>query len=67
MLLILNAHHDLVQFTLPAHAGGEKQWTLLVDTNVPEEKRRKIFSTGEIYGVTGRSLLLLDLSETSSE
>ncbi|HXA92202.1 MAG TPA: glycogen debranching protein GlgX, partial [Steroidobacteraceae bacterium] len=67
MLLILNAHHDLVQFTLPPHAGGEKKWTLLVDTNAPEEESRKIFSTGEMYGVTGRSLLLFDLNGTSSE
>jgi isoamylase len=67
MLLILNAHHDLVQFTLPPHAGGEKKWTLLVDTNAPEEESRRTFSTGEIYGVTGRSLLLFDLNGTSSE
>jgi glycogen operon protein len=32
LLLVLNAHHDLVDFTLPTHAGGQS-WSLLVDTN----------------------------------
>ncbi len=62
MLLILNAHHDLVQFTLPPHA-GEAQWKLLVDTNAPELESVQMFSTGDVYGVTGRSLLLFDLTE----
>ncbi len=60
MLLVLNSHHDLVQFTLPAAAGGAS-WRLLIDTNVPEKDDQQAFKIGEIYGVTGRSLLLFVL------
>jgi glycogen operon protein len=60
MLLVLNAHHDLVQFTLPEQAGG-KAWRLLVDTNAPEQDQQKTFRIGAVYGVTGRSLLLFVL------
>ena len=61
MLLVLNAHHDLVQFTLPSQAGGES-WRLLIDTNVPDSDAQPDFKVGDVYGVTGRSLLLLALS-----
>jgi isoamylase len=57
MLLILNAHHDLVQFTLPPHA-GEGSWQLLVDTNISDTEDSKPFPTRAVYGVTGRPLLL---------
>ena len=32
LLMVLNAHHDLVEFVLPETAGG-REWSLLVDTN----------------------------------
>ena len=35
LLLVLNAHHDVVKFTLPAVPGG-KRWMCLIDTNQPE-------------------------------
>ena len=57
MLLVLNAHHDLVQFTLPNATGGAS-WGLLVDTNVPDSEAEQVFAVGDVYGVTGRSLLL---------
>lgn len=57
VLLILNAHHDFVQFTLPSHI-GEDRWGLLVDTNAPDIESTETFASGDIYGVTGRSLLL---------
>ncbi len=57
LLLVLNSHHDLVQFTLP-EAQGEEEWALLIDTNVPDEEINKIYKTGDVYDVTGRSLLL---------
>jgi isoamylase len=60
MLLILNAHHDLVQFTLPTQ-GARDSWRLLIDTNIPEEKQAPMFNSGKEYGVTGRSLLLFEL------
>ena len=67
MLMVLNGHHDLVQFTLPAHAGG-KQWSLLIDTNIPEhEPDSARFSFGAIYDVTARSLLLFALEPERGE
>jgi isoamylase len=60
LLLILNAHHDVVPFTLPAVAGGAR-WTLVVDTNRPDLAEPVPFPFGQDYEVTGRSLLLLAL------
>jgi isoamylase len=60
LLLILNAHHDLVNFVLPGHAGDER-WRLLIDTNVETKLAKTAFRKGDAYGVTGRSLLLFQL------
>jgi isoamylase len=62
MLLVLNGHFDLVEFTLPSAPGGST-WTRLIDTNVPHDEDRPSFKTGGSYGVTARSLLLFVLSE----
>jgi glycogen operon protein len=62
MLLILNGHFDLVEFTLPTVAGGNV-WTRLIDTNVPHDDERPAFEAGDVYGVTARSLLLFSLVE----
>ena len=61
MLLVLNAHHDLVEFTLPTLAGGS-HWRRVIDTNVPEELEEPQFEVGAAYGVTARSLLLFALT-----
>jgi glycogen operon protein len=60
LLLILNAHHDLVNFVLPGHAGDER-WRLLIDTNVETKLAKTAYRKGDAYGVTGRSLLLFQL------
>jgi glycogen operon protein len=60
LLLVVNDHHDLVNFTLPEAVGGEC-WALLVDTNVEDNTESGSFRTGEAYGVTARSLLLFSL------
>ncbi|HEY2538894.1 MAG TPA: glycogen debranching protein GlgX [Stellaceae bacterium] len=60
LLMVLNAYHDLVEFTLPQTAGGSI-WSLLIDTNLAEDAELGTFATGEPYGVTGRSLLLFAL------
>jgi glycogen operon protein len=64
LLLIVNAHHDVVVFTLPKAAGG-RDWRRLVDTNLPEEDEEfdsaAMFKFGHRYEVTGRSLLLFHL------
>jgi len=60
MLLILNGHFDLVEFTLPTAPGGNT-WTRLIDTNVPHDEETPAFNAGDAYGVTARSLLLFSL------
>jgi isoamylase len=57
MLMVLNAHHDLVTFTLPDCPGGAR-WSLLIDTNTPETGDAAAFASGATYDVTARSLLL---------
>ena len=60
LMLIMNAHHDLVSFTLPQVTGGTG-WLLLVDTNQPNLNGLPRFDFEHGYEVTGRSLLLLEL------
>ncbi|HSZ91375.1 MAG TPA: glycogen debranching enzyme GlgX, partial [Acetobacteraceae bacterium] len=59
-LLVLNAHHDVVNFRLPEVVGGNV-WRCLVDTNAPDVEGQKRFRSGDEYAVTGRSFLLLVL------
>ena len=51
MLIVLNGHHDAVNFTLP-ECSGSSEWSTLIDTNLPDEEGRKSFSSGEVYTVT---------------
>jgi glycogen operon protein len=60
LLLILNAHHDVVNFTIPEAAGGSR-WVRLIDTNQTERDDAHEFAFGDTYEVTGRSLLLFIL------
>ncbi len=60
MLIVLNAHHDLVTITLPECTNG-KAWELVFDTNVPERDDWQSFAIGDPYAVTSRSLLLFAL------
>jgi len=55
MLLVFNAYHDLVEFTLPECSGGSA-WELLIDTNLEEAKPAYRGDAGEVYQMTGRSL-----------
>ncbi|RKE38857.1 glycogen operon protein [Paraburkholderia sp. BL23I1N1] len=64
LLLVLNAHHDVVNFTLPDVPEGE-QWMCLLDTNMPVRAELPQFSAGDAYQVTGRSLLLFALDAPS--
>jgi glycogen operon protein len=57
LLVVFNAFYDMVEFTLPRVEGGEV-WRLRIDTNQPGEDGAR-FQVGEVYKVTGRSLLLL--------
>lgn len=62
MLLILNGFEGLVDFTMPEAFGG-KGWELLIDTNIPDAPGGQTFPFGEMYQVTGRSLLLMSLQK----
>jgi glycogen operon protein len=57
LLLVLNAHDDVVEFVLPESAVGS-DWELLVDTNLADDGEKGKFAAGHTYSVTGRSLLL---------
>jgi glycogen operon protein len=61
MLMVLNAHHDLVEFTLPECPGG-RLWSLEIDTNIADAQPEFQGESGEKYGMTGRSLALFALS-----
>ena len=61
LLIIFNAHHDVVKFTLPEVPEG-KRWTRLIDTNLPMGFETPNFEFNSKYDVTGRSLLLFVLS-----
>ena len=60
MLLVLNAHHDLVEFTLPVPSGGGS-WKRVLDTNVSEQIEGFEGAAGDRYGVTARSLVMFAL------
>jgi glycogen operon protein len=61
MLLVVNAYHDIVQFTLPDCTDG-KHWKLLFDTNAPDDERDQTFNIADIYDVTARSCILFRLN-----
>jgi len=65
VLLILNAHHDLVQFTMP-HNADAAGWKLLFDTNVPETDTGEQFSPGDTYDVTARSFVAFELETNAA-
>jgi len=64
LLLIFNAHHDVVIFKLPEVTGG-RDWQRLFDSNLPDEdddeEDRLCLPFGQDYEVTGRSVLLFSL------
>jgi glycogen operon protein len=65
LLLVFNAHHDIVRFTLP-HCNGGGKWKLLTDTNVPDKPELGAFDCGKVYDVTARSLLLFVLAPATA-
>ena len=61
LLILLNAHHEPLPFTLPAHRPGVK-WELALDTRTPDGRRlHRPMRGGEVYSLEGRSLALLQL------
>src|SRR5215472_1631982 len=62
LLVVLNAYHDVVEFTLPAVPDGDS-WVCLIDTNVPDRIQDTPHDFDEVYEVTGRSFLLFVLEQ----
>jgi isoamylase len=60
LLIVYNAHFDVVNFVLPSVPEGAS-WLGLVDTNKPEIQL-PAFPFNHVYEVTGRSLLAFALS-----
>ena len=58
LLIVLNAHHDVVEFSLP-RCCDLRGWKRLIDTNDPDLPEEE-FEIGHVYEVTGRSLLLFE-------
>ena len=57
-LLVLNAHHDDIAFTLPpCQAGGS--WGMVLDTARESMDEVLTYRSGETYSLAGRSLALL--------
>ena len=58
LLIILNAYHDVVPFTLPPITGGAG-WRRLLDTTDPELRDDRILhEAGQPFSAPGRSLVL---------
>ncbi len=58
LLLLLNAHHDEVPFTLPGEA--QVRWNALTDTSVADgTPAQEFFDAGTAYPLQGRSVALL--------
>ena len=60
LLLVFNGHDEHVGFKLPDIEGSDR-WTCMIDTNVPVRDELGELKAGDIYEVTGRSLLLFVL------
>jgi len=60
LLIVVNAHTDIVPFILPGAAGGSR-WIKLLDTHKPGHRELARSAFGERYEVPGRALLLFVL------
>lgn len=66
MLIIMNAHHDVVNFTLPEAPGGVR-WRCVIDTNLPTREELVPFEFGTDYMTTGRSFLVFLLEPVAGD
>jgi isoamylase len=65
LLLLFNAHHEVVKFRLPEATDG-RSWLGFIDTNLPDA-RLSSFQFGHQYEVTGRSLVMFVLSTSGNQ
>jgi glycogen operon protein len=62
LLILLNAHHEPIPFTLPAHRPGV-QWELVLDTQEATGRRRqRVMRGSKPHPLAARSLALFQLS-----
>jgi isoamylase len=57
LLILLNGHHEMIQFTLPIHKEGQ-HWERLLDTAASEDVPGKV-DEEKPYALQGRSLAVL--------
>ena len=60
LLMVYNAHHDVVEFTLPKVPEG-RSWARLIDTHVPDGMLT-VYQFGHRLEVASRSMLVLGLA-----
>jgi len=62
LLILLNAYHEAIPFTLPAHR-PKVRWQVVFDTYEPriDPKRHRLMRGGEVYDLRDRSLAVLRL------
>jgi glycogen operon protein len=66
LVLLLNAHHEPIQFTLPAHKRGVR-WEPILDTTSRSSRMRvAALKGGDRYDLEARSLAVLRLREKRS-
>ncbi|MEX6508611.1 glycogen debranching protein GlgX [Jiella sp. M17.18] len=66
MLIVMNAHFDVVNFTLPEAPGG-RRWRCVIDTNLPDREELAPFEFGKTYMATGRSFLVFMLEPVDGD
>jgi isoamylase len=59
-LILLNAHHEAVPFTVPGPR-GRRQWQVVLDTREGMARLPRRVNKGAAYNLEGRSLALLSL------
>ena len=62
LLILLNAYHEPMRFTLPAHR-RKVRWEVVLDTHEPPsiQRKKRFMRGGEVYEVKDRSLAVLRL------
>ena len=62
-LLLLNAYHEAVPFTLPAHKKGVA-WEWVFDTAITDDKEvKRTWRGGKVYELEGRAMALMRLRD----
>ncbi len=60
LLLVLNGHHDGLEFVMPPCSGG-MHWHLILDTNRPAMTSGRAYGIGTGCEIVGRSLMMFKL------